>query len=208
MEIQYYGGNCLTVTYKSTKLIIDDYLEDFGKKSIIKNQDTAIYTDELITNQNNNNYNLLINGPGEYEIGEISVIGIRSRSFIDQDKSVTMYKFTTPEASILITGRIFGEFNDEQMEKIGKINALIVPLGNNGYCLDPVGGLKLIKEIEPNIFIPTFYKSKDLKYPVETLSLDQIITELGMESSEAITKLKLKKNDISDSISLVILEQS
>lgn len=206
MEIQYYGGNCLTISYKSTRLVIDDYLSDFGAKSILKETDVAIFTED--PNTLTKSYRLVLNGPGEYEIGEISIIGIATKSFIDQDKEVTMYKFTTPEASVLVTGRVLGDFNDQQIEKIGIIDSLIVPLGNNGYCMDPIGGLKLLKEIDPSIFIPTFYKSKTLKYPVETIALEEIVSELGMEIKEKTNKLKLKKNEMSDITSLVVLEQS
>jgi hypothetical protein len=33
MELQFYGANCLGVTYKGTRIVIDDNLAELGAKS-------------------------------------------------------------------------------------------------------------------------------------------------------------------------------
>ncbi len=46
------------------------------------------------------------------------------------------------------------------------VDLLIVPVGGNGYTVDPVGAMKLIKAIEPKLVVPSHYADKALKYPV------------------------------------------
>ena len=85
---------------------------------------------------------------------------------------------------------------------------MFVPVGNNGYTLDSIGALSLIKDIEPKLVIPTHYKSSSLKYPVDQSSLDQVLKDLPMEIKDRSNKLKIKQNDLSDITQLFILEES
>ncbi len=44
MDLQFYGANCLSVTHKGTRLVIDDNLAELGAKSVTKPDDVALYT--------------------------------------------------------------------------------------------------------------------------------------------------------------------
>jgi L-ascorbate metabolism protein UlaG (beta-lactamase superfamily) len=84
----------------------------------------------------------------------------------------------------------------------------VVPVGGNGYTVDPIGALKLIKEIEPKLVIPTHYADKALKYPVPQQELSVALKELAMEPKETVAKLKLKPTELTDVTQLIILEKS
>ena len=84
---------------------------------------------------------------------------------------------------------------------------MIVPVGGNGYTVDPDGALTLIKEVEPKLVIPSHYDDKALKFPVPQKSLSDALKEMAMEPKETITKLKLKASEISDLTQLIILEK-
>lgn len=205
MDAQFYGANCLVVSHKSVRIVIDDNLEQLGKKSVIKADDVALYTTEK---PEKTNARLAFSGPGEYEVGDISVIGISAKPFMNDDsgKTVTMYKLVSSELSMLITGHILGELTGPELEKVGSVDILFVPVGNSGYTLDPLGALKLIKDLEPKIVVPTHYKQSGIKYPVEQIALDAALKELGMEIKESVTKLKIKPVDLSDLTQLIVLE--
>ena len=204
MDVQFYGANCLAVSYKNTRIVIDDNLSELGKKSITKSEDVAIWT----SNQLATDAKLKFSGPGEYEVGDISIVGISAKPFMNDDsgKTVTMYKLMTTDVNVLVCGHILGDLNTSQLEQIGTIDVLCVPVGNNGYTLDPVGVLKLIKDIEPKIVIPTHYKQNGVKYPVEQIDLDKALKEIGMEVKERVPKLKIKSADLTDLTQLVVLE--
>ncbi|MHB1864980.1 MAG: MBL fold metallo-hydrolase [Candidatus Saccharimonadales bacterium] len=205
MDIQFCGANCLIVSNKTTRIVIDDNLEKLGKKSIIKPEDVALYTNE---DKESDKARLSFNSPGEYEVGDISIVGISAKPFINDDsgKTCTMYKLIASDVSILVTGHILGEFTGNQLEQIGTVDILIVPVGNSGYTLDPIGALKLIKDIEPKIVIPTHYKQTGMKYPVEQIDLNSALKEIGMEVKETVSKLKIRSADLSDVTQLVVLE--
>jgi L-ascorbate metabolism protein UlaG (beta-lactamase superfamily) len=207
MELQFYGANCISLNYKGRRLIVDDNLIELGAKSVIKPDDVALYTGPHTGDAAGR---LTFDGPGEYEVGDISVVGIAARAHIDEEgkQNATMIKLMLGELSILITGHIFPELNETQLEAIGMIDVLFVPVGGNGYTVDPVGAVKLIKDIEPKIVVPTHFNDKALKFPVPQQELSNALKELGMEPKETVSKLKLKPTELSDVTQLVLLEKS
>src|SRR6185312_7236914 len=112
------------------------------------------------------------------------------------------------DLSVLVTGHIYPELNEAQLETIGQVDVMLVPVGGNGYTVDPVGALKLIKEVEPKIIIPTHYADKSLKYEVPQQDLANALKEMAMEPKETIAKLRLKPGEMSDITQLIILEKS
>jgi len=207
MDLQFYGANCLTISNKGTRLVIDDNLSELGGKSVIKTDDVALFTGPHGVAAG---ARITFDGPGEYEVSDVSVIGIAARAHIDESErhSATMFKFIIGDISVLVTGHIYPELDEKQLEAIGMVDLMVVPVGGNGYTVDPVGALKLIKEIEPKLVVPTHYADKALKFPVPQQELSNALKELAMEPKETVSKLKLKSTELSDVTQLVILEKS
>jgi L-ascorbate metabolism protein UlaG (beta-lactamase superfamily) len=206
MDLQFYGANCISVSHKGGRIIIDDNLADLGAKSVTKADDVALFTGPHAGSAGR----LSFDGPGEYEVADTSVIGIAARAHIDEPGTMnaTMFKLVTGDQSILVTGNIYPELSENQLEAIGLVDVLVVPVGGSGYTVDPVGALKLIKDIEPKIVVPVHYADKALKFPVPQVDLAAALKELGMEPKETVSKLKIKRDDLSDVTQLVILEKS
>jgi L-ascorbate metabolism protein UlaG (beta-lactamase superfamily) len=206
MELQFYGANAVSLAYKGTRIIIDDNLTELGAKTVTKPGDVALFTGK---HESATNARLSFDSPGEYEVADISIIGIAARSHLDESGlGATMFKLTAGEVSVLVTGHIYPELSDAQLEALNHIDVLVVPVGGNGYTVDPVGALKLIKAIEPKLVIPTHYADKSLKYEVPQQDLGAALKELGMEPKETIAKLRLKPADLGDLTQLIILEKS
>jgi L-ascorbate metabolism protein UlaG (beta-lactamase superfamily) len=206
MDLQFFGANCIAISHKGSRIVVDDNLADLGLKNVIKPDDVALFTGA----HGSFNSRLSFDGPGEYEVADISVIGIAARSHLDEEgkQSATMFKLITGEISVLITGHIYPNLSDKQLEAVGLIDVMIVPVGGNGYTVDPIGAIKLIKEIEPKIIIPTHYADKSINYPVPQQDLSNALKEMAMEPKETVTKLKLKPTELSDLTQLIVLERS
>lgn len=205
MDIQFHGANCISVTHKGSRIVIDDNLADLGAKGVTKADDVNLFTGP----HGAGNGRLSFDGPGEYEVSDISVIGIAAQSHLDEGgKNATMFKLIAGEESILITGHIFPKLSESQLEAIGIIDVLFVPVGGNGYTVDPIGALKLIKDIEPKLVVPTHFDDKSLKYSVPQQELSVALKEMAMEPKETIAKLKLKGHEHSDVTQLILLEKA
>lgn len=203
MEIQYYGSNCVRLTTKKATIVVDDLTG-----SVAKSGDIALFTgkhDKLKID-----VKIVIEQAGEYEVSEVSIQGIATRSHLEQagDQSVTMFKIIGDDVRVAVLGHVYPDLNDEQLEALGTVDVLIIPVGGSGYTLDAIGALKLIKEIEPKIIIPTHYADKGIKYEVPQASLADILKELSMEPKETVPKLKLKANELlGESNQLIVLEK-
>lgn len=207
MDLQYYGANCITLTSKGVRLVVDDNLAELGQKSVTKPDDVVLFTGAhgSPTVQTK----LLVDGPGEYEVAGLSIVGIAARSHLDVEgtHAATMYKILADDVSYLVTGHIYPDLNDEQLETIGMVDVLVVPVGGNGYTLDPVGALKVIKKIEPKIVVPTHYDDSALQYPVVQQSLEQALKGLGMEPKDTVAKLHFKRGDVLDTTQLIVISR-
>jgi L-ascorbate metabolism protein UlaG (beta-lactamase superfamily) len=208
MELQFYGANCITVSIGGARVVIDDNLAAMGGKSITKPGDVTLFTQAHPGEVKGSK--LTIDRAGEYEVSDISVYGIQARAHMDEDKQRTavMYKLIAKDIRLLITGHIFPKLKESDLEKIGLVDVMVVPVGGNGYTLDPIGALELIKAIEPKLIVPTYYADDNLSFPMPAQTLDQAIQGLGMEIKERTSKLKLKQADWPEATQLVILEKS
>jgi L-ascorbate metabolism protein UlaG (beta-lactamase superfamily) len=207
MEFQYYGANCLRLTTKKATVVIDDNLADLGGKTVTKPGNIVLFTGAHGPVEGETQ--LVIDQPGEYEVSEVSVQGIAARSHMDDEgkMSATMYRIDADDVRVGIIGHIFAELSDAQLEALGTIDVLIIPVGNSGYTMDATGALNLIKEIEPKLVIPTHYDDKSLKYPVVQVSLEEALKGLAMEPKETVAKLKVKPADFGETTELVVLEK-
>lgn len=207
MELQFYGANCIALATKQARLLIDDNLADLGAKTAAKAGDIALFTNAHA--DPTQTPKIVIDQPGEYEVSGVSIYGIEARGHMDEEgkKAAVMYKIVTDELRILVTGHIYPELNDEQLEQIGMIDVMFVPVGGNGYTLDPVGSFKIVKKVEPKLVIPTHFDDKELKFPVPQQPLEEALKAFPMEPKETAGKLKLKPADLSETMQLVVLSK-
>ncbi len=208
MDIQFYGANCIAIGTKHARLVIDDNLADLGAKSVAKEGDIALFTSAH--GDPAQPTKLVIDRPGEYEVSNVSIFGIAARAHIDEDgkKTAVMYKLVTEDANILVTGHVYPELSDAQLETIGMIDVLFIPVGGNGYTLDGVGALALIKKIEPKLVVPTYFEDMSLTMPMPAQPLEEALKSLGMEPKETTAKLRLKGLELQDATELIVLERS
>ncbi|HEX3568664.1 MAG TPA: MBL fold metallo-hydrolase [Candidatus Saccharimonadales bacterium] len=208
MDIQFHGANCVTITTKQARVAIDDNLADLGAKSVAKAGDIALYTgvhaDPMVEPK------IVIDQPGEYEVSGVSIFGVPARAHIDEkgQKNATIYKLLVDDLNVVVLGHVYPELSESQLERLGMVDVLLVPVGGNGYTLDGVGALALIKKIEPKLVIPTHYADASLQYPVPQQSLDDALKALAMEVKERTSKLRVKSGELGDTVQLVVVERA
>lgn len=205
MDIQLHGANCITLSTKGMRVTVDDNLSELGGKPVVKSGDVLLFTAAHATSVDG--ARIVINQPGEYEVSGVEIHGIAARAHMDEEgqKNSTMYKIVMDDMNMLITGHIYPELTDDQLEAIGMVDVMFVPVGGNGFTLDGTGALKLIKKIEPKLVIPTHYDNDKLTLPVPQQPLDQALKAIGMEPKETVDKLRIKPGDLGTATQLVVL---
>ena len=206
MELQYLGANCIRLGNKKVSLVVDDNLAGLGLKSVTNAKDIVLTTGvaELPKEAH-----FKVDMPGEYEVSDISIQGIPARSHMDEEggQSTTMYRIIFDGLRIVVTGHIHPELTDWQLEALGTVDILLIPVGGNGYTLDGLGAQKVVKEIEPKIVIPTHYADSKINYEVPQAELDDAVKALGMEPTERLEVLKTKGLVLGEGTKLYILDR-
>lgn len=210
MELQFFGANCVRISTKKANVVVDDNLASLGLKTVCKPGDIALFTHESNGDaQKLKDPKLVIQIPGEYEVSAVSVRAIAVRSHMDEEgqQSAVMYKIINSGINVAVVGHVHPDLTEEQLEALGMVDVLFVPVGGNGYTLDAIGALKIIKKIEPKIIIPTHYADKAIKYEVPQAELDDVMKNMTFEIKEKLQKLKLKNTDLPLTPEFIVLER-
>lgn len=208
MEISYKGGNSLVFSTKKSTLLVDPKVSDLGLKDPATAEAVEVLTDHRYRLEG---ARLDIDGPGEYEVGDFSIRGVAARRHIDTEEKWpmgTIYRVETADFRIGILGHIEKKLSDDQLEAIGVVDILVVPVGGNGYTLDPHDAAALTRQIDPRVVIPVHYEDDRVKYEVPQLSLEHFTKELNLPV-ETVDKYKLKNAAaLPDSLSIVAINRS
>lgn len=210
-EIEYKGANAVIITTKKLRVVFDPNLEIVGGKNVSVNNDVEVATEDRFAVVDSTP-RLLFSGPGEYEVGDISLLGIPARRHIDAADDVkksTIYKITIGEAKGVVVGNIENKLTDDQLEDIGVVDFAILPVGGNGYTLDAMGATSIIRQLDPKVVIPVHYNDATLHYEVPQNGVDEFVKNLGAPVVEAGPKWKLKKiTDLPDNLTVVQISKS
>ena len=185
-DIEYKGGNCVVISTKESKIVVDPKLSKIGLKDLSVKDIVEIATeaDEVI---NDENAELIIDSPGEYGVADFDIIGISAMRHIDSEadgKKSIMYRIEVGDSHIGVLGNIHYQLSDEQLEELGVLDVLIIPVGGGGYTLDAINAISIIKTIEPKIVIPVHYSDNSLKYEVPQDDIQTFISKSGLKVEE------------------------
>lgn len=207
MELQYFGANTVKISAKKFNIVVDDNLAVVGLKTITKPGDISLRTSLLIPEHKEALFSAEM--PGEYEISGAIIRGIAARGHMEEEGKLgaTIYTVEAEEARVAVVGHVFPDLSEEQLEAIGMVDVLVVPVGGSGYTLDGIGALSIIKKIEPKVVIPTHYADKAIKYEVPQAALGEALKSMAMEPSETVAKYKIRPGEPADNIKLVVLER-
>jgi L-ascorbate metabolism protein UlaG (beta-lactamase superfamily) len=192
-DIEYKGGNGVVIATKKTTVVVDPKLSLVGLKDIATKDAVELATEPRFAT-NGKDARLLIEGPGEYEVGDFSIRGVRATRHLDtsSDEPIsTMYRIEVGDTRIAILGNIADKLEDDQLEALGVVDILIIPVGGGGYTLDATSAAALTRHIDPKVIIPVHYADSTLKYEVPQDTLETFTKELGL-SVESVSKYKVK----------------
>jgi L-ascorbate metabolism protein UlaG (beta-lactamase superfamily) len=194
-DLEYKGGNTVVFSSKKVSLTTDPKLSLVGLKDI-KTKDEVELATETRFSVKNPEARIIIDSPGEYEIGDFTIHGIAATRHIDtpeQEKLSTVYRIECGDVKIAVLGNIDAKLNEDQLEAIGVVDILIIPVGGGGYTLDATSAAALTRSIEPKAVIPIHYADPGLKYEVPQDELAPFVSELGAPV-ETTAKYKIKSS--------------
>ncbi len=197
MELEFFGGNCFRIKTKQTTIVIDDNLEALGKKSLLSDKVASFYTSDAVKRPAKNPAYLVIDTAGEFEVGDVTVKGVQARAHIDEEgqKSATVFQFMHSGQTISVLGHVHPDLDADVLELVSGTDVLVVPVGGNGYTLDPVGASSIIKKTEPSIIVPSQYELSHagLTYEVPAQPLSEFAKVASLNTEDVQESLKMAK---------------
>jgi hypothetical protein len=209
MEIEYKGGDCVVLSSKKEEIVTDPGLSAIG----LKDQGLKA-TVQLLTQSSfaapASDETIVVDGPGEYEVHNCSIAGIAANTHLAPEgkRTATMYRLDIEDVSVAILGHIAPKLDDDQLEAIGVVDVLIIPVGGYGYTLEPKQAVDLVRTIEPKIVIPVHYAEEEVKYEVPQAPLEEFLKELGATAEEPTPKLKLKAGMLPEKLTIYRLTRT
>jgi L-ascorbate metabolism protein UlaG (beta-lactamase superfamily) len=152
----------------------------------------------------------VIDGPGEYEIKGVSILGLPS--FHDDKKGNlrgknTVYVIEMNGLRVVHLGDLGHKLSDKLIESIGEVDVLMVPVGGE-YTIGASIAVQVVRAIEPRITIPMHYKMEGLnsKRFSKLAPVKPFLSELGL-SVEKASRLTVKKSALGEEQKVVVLEK-
>ena len=195
MDIEYKGANCIVIKNKKILIVVDPTSNVSVKEA--QNPDAVILaTQDNFAPGEKDAKNFVINMPGEYEYMDVGVRGIPVRSHIGADenaKNATVYRVEIDGVRMAVVGHTVAPLNDDDLESIGVVDIVVIPVGGSGFTLDAKDAATIVRQISPKVIIPTHFDDGRTEYEVPQESVDLFIKEMGCLHEKTPT-LKIKSS--------------
>ena len=212
MDIVYLGHSSFRISGKNASVVTDPYVEKKVGFKYPKVSATIVTLSHDHDDHNNvsavSDVKKVISGPGEYEIEGVMIMGYPS--FHDEKEGQergpnVIYTFDIDGVKIAHLGDLGHKLSEKQIEKLGNIDVLMVPIGGV-YTIGAAKAAEVTRAIEPQYIIPMHYKVKGLKLSaVEKLTdTKPFVNDLGIKTEET-PKLTIKEKDLLEGDQKIIL---
>ena len=211
MEIKFYGHACFSIKEGNATIVTDPYDESTGLKL------PSLSSDVVVVSHNHPNHNnvkaingepKIFNWPGEYETQNIYFKGIHSfhnpKDDPEQNEN-TIFTITFKNIHICHLGDQGTKLTPEQLEKVGEVDILFVPIGSKD-TINAKKAKEVVEQIEPRIVIPMVYHTEGSTIGLDTL--EPFLAEMGAKNIEPIDCFTVKRSELPEDNSKVVILNS
>ncbi|MBU4348388.1 MBL fold metallo-hydrolase [Patescibacteria group bacterium] len=193
MIINWYGEGCFKIQMGDFTLVTDSFDSKLGLNPARGKFDVSLKTISAwpIKEEKEEDSAVLI-GPGEYEIKGFEIKGISLKKQSSDSFFKTIYLVKIEDTTLCFLGHISDYPDENVLEELESIDILFIPAGGTPFIKQELAA-KLVKQINPKIIIPTFFKVPGLKR--QTASIKDFADDLGIKPEQE-DKLTIKKKDL------------
>ena len=199
MDINWLGLSCFRIKGGQTVIITDPFPPDLGYSlgkasanivTVSHQHPSHSYVQGIGGNPRK------VQGPGEYEISDVLIIGIATYHDDEGGKKRgknTAYLMEVDGLTVCHLGDVGHVLNNTQVEEIGSVDVLLLPVGG-GSTIDAAAAAAIVRQLEPKAVLPMHYKTPALKRELDPL--EKFLKEMGKEQIEAKPKISLTKSNL------------
>jgi L-ascorbate metabolism protein UlaG (beta-lactamase superfamily) len=209
MDITWLGHSCFRIKGSQTTVITDPFPPELGYAA-------ASLTAPVVTvsHQHPDHSYLssvtpgarVVKGPGEYEISSALIIGLASFHDKEEGRKLgknTVYAIQLDELSICHLGDLGHVLSSQQVEDIGNVDILMVPVGDV-TTINSSEAAQVVRQLEPKVVLPMHYKTPAVKMDLEPI--DRFLKEMGVKDTTSRPKLTITKGNLPATTQVILLD--
>jgi len=201
MVITFYGEGCFKIQSSELVILTDPFDSKTGLIPPRFKADIILKTLTPVTGVNGQ-WSVVsgqsIYGPGEYNIKDITITGFSLSKESSEKFLKTIYLLELEDVKLCFLGHISEMPEPAILEHLEEIDVLFIPAGGPPF-LNQKSAVKIIKQLQPKIVIPCFFKISSLKRPAD--KLEKFLEEFNGPKTREIAgqeKLVIKKKDLAN----------
>jgi len=212
MEIKFLGHSSFMIKGNKQVIVTDPYDDKVGKFPSVKADIVTCshdHHDHHAVDKVDGNPKV-IDFPGEYEIGGTFIEGIPT--FHDGSQGSErgeniVFSFYMEDIHVVHLGDLGHKLNDEQLDKIGDVDILMIPVGGV-YTIDAAQAQDVIEEIEPRIVIPMHYQMEGIDISGGIAPVTGFLKAMGVGEPKTEESLKISKATLpQEGMDIVVLKK-
>lgn len=204
MHLSWLGQTCVKIQTKfqdqDVAVLIDAYKPEGGEFPRSFSPTIALFSTGLENAATLSQDPFVMDTLGECEIKEAMITAFPSAS------GTIMFKINAEQINVVHLGPLAKKPDIAELEKMGSIDILFVPVGGGKKYLSAEDAASIITALEPRVVIPMAYQSDSDK---AAAPVSAFIKELGLKPEITDKKIIIKKKDLpQEDMKLMILEKS
>lgn len=204
-DVKWLGSTCFRIKSREATVLMDPVGRESGHAVPKQKADIVTLSAQGAKRglANVDGEYTLIEGPGEYEVQDVFLSGIRTRRAEGPKQEFnTVYLVTMDEMVFCHLGNLNKRLTEAQVEAMGDVDVLFVPIGG-GDGLTPTGATEVIGQIGPRLVIPMRYRfaEDDGKRAV-----GEFAAALGLAEVPREDRLTIRKNTLPETMGVTILD--
>ena len=209
MEITWFGRSCFRLRGRGASVITDPFSPDTGYR--LPRMSASLVT--VSHDDEGHNYTrivrdrpYIVEGPGEYEVGGIFVIGVGTyhdnKQGAEHGKN-TAYLIEFEEIAICHLGDLGHLPTQEQIEELDGIDILMLPVGGRDV-LTSARAAEVVSLLEPQLVIPMRYRLPDMDREMATVT--RFLSEMNAKDVEPQESLRITASQLPSETEVALLE--
>ena len=200
MVITFYGEGCFKIQSGEFSVLTDPFDAQIGltpprfKADLILKTITPISSlekkDSVATSE--------IIGPGEYNINGADVSGFQLIKESSKSFFKTAYSLKLEDINLCFLGHISEIPEPTILEHLGEPDIIFIPAGGAPF-VDLKSAVKIIKQFQPKLVIPSFFKIPSLKRKAgDVKDFLEEFNGTKEKTGEVVDKLTIKRKDLAE----------
>jgi len=209
MDITWYGHSCFKVTERNYITIVTDPFDEALGYALPKLKADIVTVSHDAPGHNNlaavKGFRHVIDGPGEYEIGGVFIIGVATYNQREENpRRNVVYVLDFDNLTVAHLGDLDHVPTQAMIDALGSIDVALVPVGGGG-ALSSSQAAEVISLLEPSIVVPMHYHTEALR-GVELDPVDRFLKEMGINSYQEEPMLLVSSGSLPEQTQVVILD--